>query len=377
MFGKPVRWKAATLVVTSLLAAACSSSGVSVESVDAETSSPQQPAATETTSLPPQPALVYVSVGKDQKVVVLELAVDGTLTARDDLSLSLPGAAGAMTYSESASRLYVGTGNAISTVSLEDSGAPSLLGTTPVDGEPVYLDLATQDRLLAVAFFGEDEVRTYAVGDDPDAYPQAQVDAWDIEPHAIVVNDDGTRAYVPHRNADSVGIYGIDETGALTQQSSVVDLGPGPRHLTLSPDGRFVFVVNEQGDSVTSFVVQPDGNLTVNNTVSTIPEGFDPEGNTGADIHITPDGRYIYASNRGHDSIAMFSVGQDGSITSLGTIETQTRPRDFGMSPDGKFLVVAGQDSGQVESYQVGEDGMLTSVGSVAVGDGPVWVEII
>ncbi len=378
---KNVTTRTAVMVVLGLLAAACSGSepqgGSSSEETISGTSVSPAPSTADTSPPPPLPALVYVSVGKDSRVAVLELGIDGTLTERPELSLDLPGSAGAMTYSAADGRLYVGAGNNISTLAVDETGAPTVLGTTPVDGEPVYLDLAAQDRVLAVAFFGEDEVRTYSIGEDLNSYPVQQADAWDIEPHSIVVNAAGTHAYVAHRNANSVGVYAIDESGTLSQQSLVTDAGVGPRHIVLSSDGGFAFAVNEQGDTVTSFTIGADGSLVLNNTVATIPEGVDPDSNTGADIHVSPDGRFVYASNRGHDSIAIFSVDQAGQLTPLGHVPTQARPRDFGMSPDGRFIVVAGQDSGQVESFAIGDDGTLTSVGSVPVGEGPVWVEIV
>ncbi|NIS33577.1 MAG: beta-propeller fold lactonase family protein, partial [Actinobacteria bacterium] len=81
-------------------------------------------------------------------------------------------------------------------------------------------------------------------------------------------------------------------------------------------------------------------------TITTLPAGFDGDTNTCADVHVTPDARFVYGSNRGHDSIAMFAIGTDGMLTALGTVDTEARPREFDVSPDGRFVVVAGQDSG-------------------------------
>ena len=93
-------------------------------------------------------------------------------------------------------------------------------------------------------------------------------------------------------------------------------------------------------------------------------------------MHVTPDGRFVYGSNRGHDSLAMFAIGADGSLSELGTVPTEARPRKFDVSPDGRFVVAAGQGSGQLQSYRVEDDGTLTMVDRLAVGDDLLWVAI-
>ena len=93
-------------------------------------------------------------------------------------------------------------------------------------------------------------------------------------------------------------------------------------------------------------------------------------------MHVTPDGKYLYGSNRGHDSLAMFSIGATGLLTSLGTIPTETTPREFDVSPDGRFVVVAGQGNGFLQSYRVQNDGTLVSVDRQEAGNDPRWVII-
>lgn len=332
-------------------------------------------------SVPPdQSFTVYVSLGGDNKVAVLGLDPDGGLTLRENLAVDVPGPAGAMVLEPLSNRLLVGVGNSIATIAL-DGPQPILIGSTPVDGEPVYIDHALDGQLLLAAYFGEDQVRSYALGGNdpaPQPYPRQQVDDSGIEPHAVVVNQQGTRAYAPHRNGEAVVAYSIEPAGVLKRIGATpTEPGTGPRHLVLSPDDGFAYVINEHADTVTVYEVDGVGMLQIRQTLSTLPDGFDNEANTGADIHLTPDGAFLYTSNRGHDSIAMFSVGSDGLLTALGQVPTQPRPRDFGMSPDGRFLVVAGQDSGFVEAYRIEADGRLTTVGSVAVGERPVWVTIV
>lgn len=110
----------------------------------------------------------------------------------------------------------------------------------------------------------------------------------------------------------------------------------------------------------------------------TLPADTHPgsEDNICADLHVTPDGRFLYGSNRGHDSLAMFAIGADGSLEWLGAVPAPAFPREFDISPDGSWVVAAGQHTGQLESYRVHQDGSLDSVGRLRVGDDPRWVII-
>jgi 6-phosphogluconolactonase len=182
---------------------------------------------------------------------------------------------------------------------------------------------------------------------------------------------------VPHRTGDTTHWYDIDAQGSLSLDAQLsATPGVGPRHLAFSPDGAYAYLVNEFADSVSAHTVASNGALSRFQTLPTIPGAFDGSMNTAADVHVTPDGLTLYSSNRGHDSIAMFSIGSDGSLTALGNAFTEARPREFDVSPDGRFIVVAGQDSGFLQSFRIEPDGMLTMVDRLQVGDDLRWVII-
>ncbi len=388
------RFAVVALLVSVAACAAGGSTEVAEEAVE-PASTVEQPATTipavsvevPTSTPTPTSFSVYVSLTEPGRVVALDLDDGGGLSLREEGAVDLTGPAGSSVHGEVTDRLFVRSGNGIATIELHPNGPesnPTLLGVTAVDGEPVYLDLSPTEDALVAAYFGEDQVRVHSIADDAgaravDAYPVDQALDSGTEPHAASIGPSGTRVYAPHRNGDMISVYQIEpQTDRLVLIGEVpAEAGAGPRHIAFDPDGRFAYVINEHADSVTSYRIETDGLLEPIHTVSTLPEGFDPEANTGADIHVTPDGGFLYASNRGHDSIAGFAIGADGQLEAIGHTPTQARPRDFGMSPDGRFLVVAGQDSGSVESYRLGADGGLTSAGSVAVGEGPVWVAVL
>ncbi len=129
--------------------------------------------------------------------------------------------------------------------------------------------------------------------------------------------------------------------------------GAGPRHMTFHPDRKRAYVLNELTSAITILERTSQGDFKVGSTISTLPEGYTSP-NTCADIHISSDGRFLYASNRGHDSIAIFGISPvNGSLQPIGHTPTKGRtPRNFSLSPDGKFLLVANQESNSIVSFK-------------------------
>ena len=137
-------------------------------------------------------------------------------------------------------------------------------------------------------------------------------------------------------------------------------------------------MVNEQGKSVTLCDYDAEkGTLQLRQTVSTVPDDWDIKQGSCADIEISADGRFVYASNRGHDSIAMFSIDlANGEISSLGQAPTEKTPRSFNLMPGGeKFVVAAGQGNDRLAVYRRdAKSGTLTKLKSYDCGKGPAWV---
>src|SRR5262249_46526506 len=125
----------------------------------------------------------------------------------------------------------------------------------------------------------------------------------------------------------------------------------GPRHMAFHPTRPILYCCNEQISTVSAYTLNKSkGTLALFQTVSTVPKG---EKATPADIHITPSGKFVYVSNRGHNTIASFAVDSStGRLTPLGWAPTELGPRAFSLDPDGRFLVVAGLDSGRLVVHQ-------------------------
>jgi 6-phosphogluconolactonase len=198
------------------------------------------------------------------------------------------------------------------------------------------------------------------VGTGPNAGRQSGPHA-----HGVYFHPKNGRAYVADLGTDDIFIFKFDaEKGLLTAnkpKSGRVTAGEGPRHLAFHPSGRFAYVNTEMGLNVVAFSVAGNGGLNQIQSLPTLPAGAETKGASTAEIFVRPDGKTLYVSNRGHDSIAVYSIAQDGKLALLQhVLGTPATPRGFGLSADGRWLVCAGQKSGTLNAYKIGRDGKLT-----------------
>jgi 6-phosphogluconolactonase len=150
--------------------------------------------------------------------------------------------------------------------------------------------------------------------------------------------------------------------------------GGGPRHLALSKDGKFAYLCNEMLSSVSAFRIGKDGDLKLTQTLSTLPKST--PGNSTAEIFLHPNGKWLYVSNRGHNSVAVFAVQPDGDLKLVEIAPAEVKiPRGFAIDPSGHWLVIAGQESNDITSLKIDQNsGKLTATGSrISVGK-PVCV---
>jgi 6-phosphogluconolactonase len=191
------------------------------------------------------------------------------------------------------------------------------------------------------------------------------------EPHAhcIVVSPDNRYAFAADLGTDRILCYKLDPAAAkLTPNKPAfarAPAGAGPRHLTFHPRGKHVYVINELLNSVTAFDYDADaGTLSAKQTISTVPGDFKGTSYC-ADVKVTPDGRYLYGTNRGHDSIAAYKVGEDGRL-SLIAIESSLGkgPQNLAITPDGRWLLCANMAGDNLAVFRIDpKTGRLHSAG--------------
>jgi 6-phosphogluconolactonase len=154
--------------------------------------------------------------------------------------------------------------------------------------------------------------------------------------------------------------------------------GAGPRHFVFHPDGLHAYLLGELDACVVVFDFDAEsGTLEPVQTVSAMPAGF-PETPWAADLHLTPDGRFLYASERRSSTLAIFAVARDGRLEPAGQCPTEREPRGFAIDPHGRYLLAVGQASHSLTSYAIDpSNGGLTELRRLAMGRNPNWVETI
>jgi 6-phosphogluconolactonase len=198
--------------------------------------------------------------------------------------------------------------------------------------------------------------------------------------HSIILDAVNGRAFAPDLGIDKLLVYDLDlDNGTLAPHEVPwvrTPTGAGPRHFDIRPNGQFAYLINELASSITVLRYYADmGVFGEIETVSTLPDDFDGE-TTCADIHVAPSGKFVYGSNRGHDSIAIFAIGGDGRLEPLGHEPTQgSTPRNFALDPSGALLLAANQNSGTIVTFHVdAATGLLRPTGHVAEVPSPVCV---
>lgn len=190
--------------------------------------------------------------------------------------------------------------------------------------------------------------------------------------HSIIPSADGDMVYASDLGTDKIMLYRPDRSsGELSPAESPFATstpGAGPRHFALHPSGAWAFSIEELSSTMASYQVdEGTGSLSLVDRATTLPEGASVEGNSTADIHVSPDGKFVYGSNRGHNSIVIYAIDTDtGKLTYVGNESTRgERPRNFCMDSRGEFVWVANRDTDNVVVFQRdANSGKLTYTGN-------------
>ncbi|MBI1313547.1 beta-propeller fold lactonase family protein [bacterium] len=206
------------------------------------------------------------------------------------------------------------------------------------------------------------------------------------EPHAHSINLDPTNqfAVAADLGVDKVFVYRLNgKNGTLTDAPAPfgkVAPGSGPRHFAFHPSGLFGYVINEIALTVTAFTFDSTtGELSEIQTISTLPPGVEKQGST-AEVRVHPSGRFLYGSNRGHDSIVVYSIDQDtGRLTYVENEPTQgSTPRNFFVEPSGQFLFAENQQSGTIAVLKIDQQtGALSPTGNSIEVPSPVCIRTV
>lgn len=273
------------------------------------------------------------------------------------------------------SHLYVSSAEAaggVAALSIGPHGELTMLGhQAGSDGGFAHLAVDPSGKLVLAASFEGGGVSVFPVAADGTLLAEIEhLDFGDgARAHAVAFAQSGQHVLVPTLGLDQVQQLLLAADGTLSPNTpgfASTPVGAGPRHIAIHPTFELAFVINEVDSTVTPFQLSAQGTLTPGTTVSTLPTGGFAGENTGAHIEVSPDGRFVYASNRGHDSIVVYAVEQSsGALTLVEHEPTRgLTPRDFDVDPNGEILIVANQESDNLSVYAIAGDGTLTPLGT-------------
>jgi 6-phosphogluconolactonase len=352
---------------------------------------------------------VYVSAAEDGDIMTYALQPDGTLQPGARVkagNLVMP-----MAVSPDKKRLYAGLRSkpyAVAVYRIDaKSGELAPIGKAPLAESFPYISLDRTGKTLFGASYGGHLVSANALGKEglpsaaaPQVIPTAR------NAHSIIVDKTNRWVFVPHLGTDQIFQFKLDaKTGKLVSNTpAVVQMkqGTGPRHIILSADNRFAYLLSEMVATVTTLSLDPKtGLLTEVSVANLLPADSKlvpgvPRGAVGgpganqaprdtandiwaSDLHLTPDGRFLYAAERTGNQIGGFNVdGATGKLTPLGpTTQTEPQPRGFAIDPSGKYMVVSGEKSETISVYAIEPSGALRFLQKYPTGKGSNWVEIV
>jgi len=278
------------------------------------------------------------------------------------------------------------------------TGRLAALNQQPSGGDgPCHIAVDRTGKSVLVANYGGGSVESLPIKPDgsldaPTTFIQHHGSSVDPKrqegPHAHFITTDAANrfALACDLGLDKVLVYKFDPANsslvANDPPAASIPPGSGPRHLAFHPGGRFAYVINEMQCTMTALSYDSErGELKGLQTLSTLPEGESPKPNfSTAEVEAHPAGKFLYGSNRGHDTIVAFGIDETtGKLTRIENVSTQGRtPRSFGIDPTGQFLLVANQDSDNVVVFRIDQKtGHLTATGnSIQVGT-PVCVKFV
>ncbi|WP_311273357.1 MULTISPECIES: beta-propeller fold lactonase family protein [unclassified Rhizobium] len=370
-----------------------------------------------TTSTSLAKTMVYVSAATDGQINTYSMNEEtGALTPEGNVE------AGAsvmpMTVSPDGKHLYaVVRSQPYRVLSYEidpKTGGLTEKATAALPDSMPYVSVEKLGRLLFFTSYGGNKIASLPVDADGLVKDGAtQVILTGRNAHSIVSDKTGKYVFVSNLGSDVVLQYIFNAKTGLLEPNSPASVatgaGQGPRHIIVSPDNKSVYVITELSGEVIHYALEANGTLTEKDVVAILPPDAGLEKGVAppvppafnapskpvaapaaaavappakiwaADIGITPDGRFLYASERSTSTIAIFTVSlKTGTLTRVGSIETEKQPRGFRIDPTGRFLIASGEKSEQLSVYGIDQkDGSLKNVGRYRVGKGANWVEIV
>lgn len=326
---------------------------------------------------------VYISVAGDKRIATYRMDEEnGALTHVADFTTD--GEPGATCVDPDRKFLFacIRSSGQLSAHRIDpESGKLSLINTVSVGKDPAYVATDHTGRYLLSAYYFAGKVAVHEIAADGSLseQPVQWVETAD-KAHAIVPDPMNRFVFVPHTGPNLIDQFHFNVINGHLTPNSVPQVVTAPedepRHFAIHPNLKFAYADNEHGSSVTAYEFDAaSGRISPLQTLSTLPVDF-RENNSCAHLELHPSGRFVYASNRGHNSIAGFAIDADsGMLKLISQTKTEQTPRSFNIDPSGRFLYSAGQGSGKLVAYRIDDQsGTLERFSTYEVGSKPWWV---
>jgi 6-phosphogluconolactonase len=343
--------------------------------------------------MPSVPAASFVYVGNAESNSISALRLDrhsGAVTAIETVPIpgvATPGPTSPMTVRPDKRVLFVGIRSEphlVASFAIDAaSGRLAHLGNGPLADAMAYIATDRSGRFLLSASYGGHKIAVNPIG--PDGVVGAVQQIVPMAPNAHCILPDPANRFVlaTSLGGDVVNQFRFDPaSGALTPNApasvKVTDKA-GPRHLVFHPSGKFAYLIGELDGAIHVFDYDAGrGRLDETQAASALPPGFAGKP-WAADLHVTPDGRHLYGSERTSSTLAAFKIDPaSGRLSMVGTYRTEKQPRGFAIDPSGRYLLAVGQLSDSMTSYAIdGADGRLTRLAEYPMGRNPNWIEIV
>lgn len=326
--------------------------------------------------------IVYVASPESQQIHVWQLDSQGALTLEQ--TVDVPGQGQPMAIHPDNSHLYIGVRPALGIVSyrIDADGKLQEAGMAPLPGSPTHIATDLQGRYLFSASYNDNCVTVSPIGHEGVVgAPIQQVDGL-TAPHSANIDSTNQRLLIPCLKEDRIRLFNLHQDGVLTPETPeavATAVGAGPRHMAFHPNGQFAYCLNELDSTVDVLACgEHGGPYTLVQTLDMMPADFNGT-RWGADIHLTPNGRFLYTCDRTASILTIFAVSPQGdNITLVGHQATEQQPRGFNIDHRGHFLIAAGQKSGHITVYGIDpHHGQLSALGRYPVGQGPMWVSVL
>jgi 6-phosphogluconolactonase len=254
----------------------------------------------------------------------------------------------------------------------ETTGLPSKLEKRDDSGSGlVHASIGPNGKFLLAADYNSGRLVDFPIGGDGKLGAAVTTISFggSAQTHSSAVHPSGKWAYSPNKGLDIIGQFSVDaSSGQLSRLADLKTTGDGPRMISLTPSGEYAYVMFENDSSVEAYQIGQDGLLKRIDRKGALPDGFSGT-STGAHALVHPSGKFLYVSNRGANTVAAFTIGDDGKLTLLSQTPTEgNTPRCFDIDKQGRWLVVANQDSGSLYTFEIGSDGKLTRRGTPITG---------